>query len=358
MGPLNTNYQAEPAAAGAINHFAHHHPLHVSHHHHKQTPCSACSHPTSAPAYGCQHCNFYLHISCANMPQQLKHPFDSNKTHALTLLPKPVYPEGRFSCDACGHQGTGFSYHCSDCRIDLHILCAGLPTVASVSSHHHQLSLVFAPPYENNQFGCDVCGKAGSKTWLYHCGTCSYDVHLGCARGAQKPVVRSVTSHQQQQPKAAFNQGQQVISHSSYQQQPNTFNHQGVQVVRQSSHQQPNAAFNQEQVMRQSTYQQPNTFNQEQQVIQQSSYQQPNAAFNQGQGQPVMGQPANPMPYRPPAPVPARRCPQIGNAIVQGAAEGIASAVAQNVTNMIMGGGGAVEDGSGGGDLYAYWFGE
>ncbi|KAL9675197.1 hypothetical protein QQ045_003398 [Rhodiola kirilowii] len=306
MGPLNTNYQAaEPAAAegaAAINHFAHHHPLHLSHHHHQQTPCSACSHPTTTPAYGCQHCNFYLHISCSKMPQQLKHPFDSNKTHALTLLQKPVYHEGRFSCDACGHPGSGFSYHCSDCRIDLHILCAGLPTVASVSSHEHQLSLVFAPPYENNQFMCDVCVKAGSKTWLYHCRTCLFDVHLGCARGAQNPV-RSVSLP--------------------------------------TSYQQPNAAFNQGQP-----------------VMRQSSYPQPNTAFNQGQGHPVMGQPANPMPYSP-----ARSGPQIGNAMFKGAVEELASVMAQNVTNVVLGGffnggsaidctgGGGVEEGSGGGEF-------
>uniref|UniRef100_A0A7N0T804 DC1 domain-containing protein n=1 Tax=Kalanchoe fedtschenkoi TaxID=63787 RepID=A0A7N0T804_KALFE len=184
MAPV-TRPQSEPAAG--IHHFAHHHPLQLSHHHHQQTPCSACAHPTSVPAYGCQLCNYYLHVSCAKMPQQLQHPFDSNRTHALTLLPKPVYPEGLFSCDACGHHGNGFSYHCPDCKIDLHILCAALPSAAFVPSHQHQLTILFAPPYPDNKFVCDVCRKPGSKTWLYSCRNCQFDVHLGCSRGPQQP---------------------------------------------------------------------------------------------------------------------------------------------------------------------------
>ncbi|KAL9675281.1 hypothetical protein QQ045_003483 [Rhodiola kirilowii] len=206
MAPLNNYDQA------AINHFAHGHPMHLSHSHHPQTPCAAFTYPTSVPAYGCQHCNFYLHISCAKMPQQLKHPTDSKNTRAFVLLPKPVYPDGMFCCDACGHKGSGFSYHCKDRKIDLHILCAALPNVISVPSHPHRLTLAFAPPYQKNQFMCDLCWKPGSMTWLYHCKTCQFDVHLGCAIGAHAQQHRSLIGQPMPYNQAAFGSRAQIVN--------------------------------------------------------------------------------------------------------------------------------------------------
>ncbi|KAH0726164.1 hypothetical protein KY285_001872 [Solanum tuberosum] len=114
------------------------------------------------------------------MPQQINHPFD--KEHSLTLLPKSIYPEGNFRCDACGETGDGFSYHCNSCGIDLHILCAVLPQYITHRSHRHQLEIQFSSPYSSKSFRCDICKNIGANQWLYRCHTCGFDAHLNCTK--------------------------------------------------------------------------------------------------------------------------------------------------------------------------------
>ncbi|KAL3622423.1 hypothetical protein CASFOL_033834 [Castilleja foliolosa] len=168
--------------ASSIVHFSHPHQLHLSN---PQTlpqnfSCSGCKlNDAIGPIYTCNPCNFTLHLKCYQLPQQLQHPFD--QSHPLTLLPRPVYPEGLFRCDACGNQGGGFSYHCGPCGIDLHTTCATLPTQFAHKCHRHHLRLHYAAPYPGNAFSCDVCNRAGSRTWIYSCCEgCEFDAHLTC----------------------------------------------------------------------------------------------------------------------------------------------------------------------------------
>ncbi|XP_019191874.1 PREDICTED: uncharacterized protein LOC109186374 [Ipomoea nil] len=174
MGRVNTSETNQ----SSVLHFSHPHPLHLSNPHPFQSCSACCLEAKSAAVYTCTHCNFCLHQTCFEMPQKLTHPFDT--AHVLSLLPTPAYPEGLFSCDACGKRGNGFSYHCQPCGIDLHTICASLPMLLAHSSHHHQLSLTFSPPYQGNRFSCDLCRKVGSKNWLYHCTACEFDIHLSC----------------------------------------------------------------------------------------------------------------------------------------------------------------------------------
>lgn len=129
------------------------------------------------------------------MPQQITHPFD-HQNHVLSLLPKPVYPEGLFSCDACGQQGDGFSYHCKVCGIDLHILCASSPMSFTHQYHHHQLQLTFSPPYPGKIFSCDMCGTNGCNSWLYRCDMCQFDVHLTCVNKQPSTFVQTQSMQQ------------------------------------------------------------------------------------------------------------------------------------------------------------------
>ncbi|CAL5330908.1 unnamed protein product [Camellia sinensis] len=183
MGKMNS--QPEPT----VQHFSHPHTLHLSNHQPQQTLnlalCSCCKLSVSGLIYTCQLCNYYLHVKCSQMPQQIKHPFDQN--HVFSLLPTPIYPEGIFSCDACGKQGNGFSYHCKACSIDLHVLCALMLLSTTHQSHHHQLNLTFSPPYHNQSFSCDICKNIGSNHWLYRCNLCEFDAHLICA--TTRPTV-------------------------------------------------------------------------------------------------------------------------------------------------------------------------
>ena len=57
--------------------------------------CSGCMKPIGEGlAYHCHPCNFLLHLTCSQIPQQITHPADA---HVLQLLPQPWHyaPSGR-----------------------------------------------------------------------------------------------------------------------------------------------------------------------------------------------------------------------------------------------------------------------
>ncbi|XP_048426206.1 uncharacterized protein LOC125470749 [Pyrus x bretschneideri] len=185
----------QPQPEAMLRHFSHPHPLILSnlHHPHPQqisngqrlaTSCSACKLDASAGwIYSCTPCNYLLHVSCSQMPQQITHPCDENK-HVLTLLPTPIYSDGVFNCSACRKHGNGFSYHCGDCKIDLHTTCASKPLVHTHHSHPHQLVLSFSlppGPTSSKTFICHICNQVGYKEWLYLCHPCGFAAHLACA---------------------------------------------------------------------------------------------------------------------------------------------------------------------------------
>lgn len=165
-----------------IHHFSHQHPLELTRFPQPpplSSPCSGCNLQVIGWAYTCDTCNYVLHTSCSKMPRRITHPSDPN--HPLTLFSSPAYPEGVFSCNACGREGEGFSYHCDECELDVHILCTAMKLVVIHGSHHHPLNLCFSHPYPTQEFMCDICKSAGSKHWLYRCNRCNFDAHLGCA---------------------------------------------------------------------------------------------------------------------------------------------------------------------------------
>ncbi|XP_050386373.1 uncharacterized protein LOC126802733 [Argentina anserina] len=179
-----------------VQHFSHQHPLKLSNHpSHVASLCAGCKLICAGSAgsiYTCSAgCNYFLHTSCAQMPQQMTHPFDQN--HVLTLLPIPAYPGGEFRCNACWKDGSGFSYHCGPCDIDLHMNCASMPLSLPPHQqfhHPHQLNLTFSmQPGSPNSFMCDICNNAGHKEWFYWCVPCDFTAHLGCARSKPRPSI-------------------------------------------------------------------------------------------------------------------------------------------------------------------------
>ncbi|XP_058098177.1 uncharacterized protein LOC131243098 [Magnolia sinica] len=176
-----------------IHHFSHPHPLQLTTPQQAQIkgPCNGCKLQPSGWIYTCIPCNYVLHLHCSQMPQLIHHPSDLN--HSLTLLPCPAYPEGFFNCNACGHPGYGFSYHCTPCDLDIHIQCASMPLSLENPAHHHPLTLSFFPPYRNKGFSCDICLNLGSNHWLYRCNACEFDSHLACATAKPKTVVQAQT---------------------------------------------------------------------------------------------------------------------------------------------------------------------
>ncbi|KAK2989186.1 hypothetical protein RJ640_029378 [Escallonia rubra] len=166
-----------------INHFSHQHPLKLLNFQPRTTHavfCSGCKRNASGWIYLCDSCNYCLHKACTKFPETFSH--DVDKAHPLVLLSSPAYPEGAFKCNGCGGSGTGFSYHCPECEIDIHPICAFMPPTIKHDSHDHWLDLCFSPPYDNKVFGCDICQGSGFNHWLYRCDTCGFDAHMKCAK--------------------------------------------------------------------------------------------------------------------------------------------------------------------------------
>ncbi|XP_020412056.1 rho GTPase-activating protein gacU [Prunus persica] len=212
---MKLNGQPQPD----LQHFSHPHPLRLYNHQPQQqtlnlhqqqqqlASCACCKLNVSGGwIYSCTPCNYFLHIPCSQMPQQITHPYD-NQSHVLILIPTPTYPDGVFSCDACMKHGNGFAYHCGACSIDLHPSCASNSLVLTHQSHPHQLSLSFSlPPGFNNSktFICNICNQVGYKEWLYMCNPCGFTAHLGCATAKPRAPPPPLNQQIQAAAQAAF----------------------------------------------------------------------------------------------------------------------------------------------------------
>ncbi|PON38606.1 Protein kinase C-like, phorbol ester/diacylglycerol-binding domain containing protein [Trema orientale] len=153
-----------------------------------QPNCSGCeSSILSGSAYGCYSCNFFLHQQCAEAARSVDHP--SHPLHHRTLLPYPTHPNGAYTCDACGLDGTAASYSCPLCDFDVHVPCALLPqTLENPSAHPHELRLSYALPHHGDKrHVCSICGEdLDYKLWTYDCFGCDFRTHCSCAVAAAR----------------------------------------------------------------------------------------------------------------------------------------------------------------------------
>ncbi|KAL6985922.1 hypothetical protein U1Q18_019296 [Sarracenia purpurea var. burkii] len=168
-----------------IQHFTHCHPLiPVScHDQDYRFDCSMCEQPIKGLIYVCVMCKYFIHKSCAEWPPQIQHPF--HPSHSLTLLAVSQYRSEDINCYACG-QGihAGYTFHCSECQLDLHIDCAKFDgeddqeQLIHHVSHRHPLIPVEGSKedYRFNCSGCDLPIKGS----IYVCGKCKFFVHKSC----------------------------------------------------------------------------------------------------------------------------------------------------------------------------------
>ncbi|XP_077246968.1 uncharacterized protein LOC143886746 [Tasmannia lanceolata] len=183
-----------------LQHFSHVHPLQLYNmQQQEQAQCDGCQLPCTGLVYRCTSCNYILHKSCTQIPNQIKHP--SHPQHSLTLLATPLYFHATFTCDGCGKLGTSFSFHCATCQFDLHVNCASCPRVKQHQAHPHPLNLSYTPPYGNVLFSCDICRGIGSLHWVYRCAPCGFDAHLGCVISNTPQPQPQPQFYNQQQPR-------------------------------------------------------------------------------------------------------------------------------------------------------------
>ncbi|MCD7456203.1 hypothetical protein HAX54_030871 [Datura stramonium] len=115
---------------GDLIHFSHRHPLLRFHLRGTEViRCNICTITISGVAYGCDHCHYFLHEVCSNIPKRIRHDF--HPMHSLTLLPIPsiapwhskletqleAVSEKRgsgteFCCVACGYDNSYPHHHC------------------------------------------------------------------------------------------------------------------------------------------------------------------------------------------------------------------------------------------------------
>lgn len=160
-----------------LQHFSHEHPLILSEERDdKDGICFGCRKPISShPAYICKPCSFFLHKTCAEQPQEIKHLVDSQ--HTLLLHKAPPYTNKKScSCNVCRERWDYFTYHCSICDIDVCMCCALEERKIMHDSHEHELMLLRRPAI----FFCNACGTE-AKDSSYVCANCDFWIHKNCA---------------------------------------------------------------------------------------------------------------------------------------------------------------------------------
>ncbi|KAF7147000.1 hypothetical protein RHSIM_Rhsim03G0013800 [Rhododendron simsii] len=235
----NTAIQGKHEGAAEIEHGSHRHPLTLY-----EEPidhalslfnvasnvpkCCACAQSISAPFYSCLDCEFYLHVWCAELPEELRHPahfqhtlplsntaragkckccnlfastllyeckkcgfcldckcaslprvikHESHDKHTLALRPTP----SSGTCKSCS-ASLRISFECWGCKFNLCVRCAILPRTVRHTFDKHPFTLTYSPrPYRTNYDFCEICEEGiDSDRWFYHCGECDQYLHTDC----------------------------------------------------------------------------------------------------------------------------------------------------------------------------------
>lgn len=164
-----------------IQYFWHDHPLELrsvlsdsgSH-------CYVCRQSVSGYSYKCPTCNFFLHISCINLPLKSAHPL--HQEHPLTLVREPAHDADgqKLLCNKCTSPCSDFTYHCATCFFSLHLQCTLGPYTFMLEVHKHALTFSACSPNGSFSFLCNICGEYGSCFCLF-CKSCQFVVHVECS---------------------------------------------------------------------------------------------------------------------------------------------------------------------------------
>nr|XP_023911117.1 uncharacterized protein LOC112022720 [Quercus suber] len=156
--------------ATEIKHFSHEHDLKLIDEVLNNQKCDGCVRAIFPPFYSCVKCSFFLHESCANLPNKKRHPLHQRP---LTLL--PMKPSMHFWCQACHRSCNGFTYQCEKCWFNLDVQCSMISEILIHPGHEHQL-LLSSIPFEQN---CNCC--ASSINPIFRCTTCDFSLDFRCA---------------------------------------------------------------------------------------------------------------------------------------------------------------------------------
>ncbi|KAF5725511.1 hypothetical protein HS088_TW23G00234 [Tripterygium wilfordii] len=172
-----------------INHDSHDHPLTESQiwkSGHDNVLCSGCGLCIdSAEAYSCSLCDFNLHKSCAELPNEINllH-FDAN----FVLVVKDfveVLNTGRPISNACKCDVDGFVYFRESTGTMVGVDCAFLKPSLKLDDQLHKHPLTF---FEKKIDGlkCNACGDRCLEQ-IFRCVKCDFNLHFTCA-----PVLHTI----------------------------------------------------------------------------------------------------------------------------------------------------------------------
>ncbi|XP_031398717.1 uncharacterized protein LOC116209260 [Punica granatum] len=188
---LSTFSAFKEGVATEIQHFSHDHSLTLVYR--RSGPpggCIICGVSVTGLAYSCQTCykigkRFVLHKSCAELPQELEHPF--HPPHPLTLQSKR-----HFYCDAYGTKSGGFCFGCDECQFFLCLAAASLKPTLRHQPHEHDLT--HFERISDRKF-CSYCGESSSVD-SYRCVECDFTVHYSCIRMLPLAIKHNIHFHQ------------------------------------------------------------------------------------------------------------------------------------------------------------------
>ncbi|GAB4840958.1 hypothetical protein Ancab_021717 [Ancistrocladus abbreviatus] len=151
-----------------IQHKSHHHPLHLlDQRNWKGLHCAGCPSDLSYPTFGCEQCNFFLHMSCLGLPEKVEHRLHPNHPLELRLISSFAEYDYVSFCNLCFGPiaGPGCFYSCvlSGEEFKMHAGCALREPSLSHPYHKHPLVVVekkHATSTKNNTENCAACGTA------------------------------------------------------------------------------------------------------------------------------------------------------------------------------------------------------
>jgi hypothetical protein len=91
-----------------------------------------------------------------------------------------------YNCDRCGWSGTNYSYHCSECKFDLHPVKACPTTPATFNDPRHPHTLQMIKTSHPNR--CEFCHENCS-SWAWSCTGCGFYCHMNCAEGCDNVKI-------------------------------------------------------------------------------------------------------------------------------------------------------------------------
>ncbi|KAK2996735.1 hypothetical protein RJ639_025474 [Escallonia herrerae] len=148
--------------------------------------CYGCLQPITAADhafFSCDECrDFFLHKTCAELPQDIKHA--AHPTHLLELLTRQPFGNLTYPCDCCCESRDGFIYYCLLCYFCICVPCSLARKISALGkikhfAHHHPL--IFN---EEKDFG----GKEAICYWCrnriiddaYSCTDCNFFLYKTC----------------------------------------------------------------------------------------------------------------------------------------------------------------------------------